>query len=163
MCDLSSAGNIWDPCLRLVADRGWEVSASFNDPHDPNERALWVATKEGVRLCADNPIELLGLLAVFDARWTGQHEPYWWVRERDRAPSQYRRALDARHAEIDERVREFDARRVSGPDEWEADVRWAVEEYGLTRDAAYELAVPFTVLRRHLEDPRFGDLRAKHA
>ena len=44
---------------------------------------FWFATKGEFRLCADNPIELLGLAAIHDYKNPLTDEPYWWVVDGD--------------------------------------------------------------------------------
>lgn len=41
----------------------------------------WVATKGVFRLCANNPIELLGLAAIHDYKNPTIDESYWWAVE----------------------------------------------------------------------------------
>ncbi|WP_148215666.1 hypothetical protein [Acaryochloris marina] len=42
---------------------------------------FWFATNNEVQLTADNPIELLGLAAIYDRKKPVADEPYWWVVE----------------------------------------------------------------------------------
>jgi hypothetical protein len=41
----------------------------------------WIAEKDGFYFCADNPIELLGLIAVRDHLHPPEDAPYWWRTE----------------------------------------------------------------------------------
>jgi hypothetical protein len=77
---LGSHANVFNTCLRILRQRGFalhvegEMTADGCYPDD----ALWVAEKAGFRFMADNPIELLGLTAVFDHVQPSEAQPYWW-------------------------------------------------------------------------------------
>jgi hypothetical protein len=77
---LSSHINVWNTCLRILRQRGFalrvegEARADGCHPTD----ALWIAEKDGFFFCGDNPIELLGLVAVHDRVRPGEDLPYWW-------------------------------------------------------------------------------------
>ncbi len=40
--------------------------------------ALWIAEKDGFRFVAANPIELLGLIGIYDYVKPSKDIPYWW-------------------------------------------------------------------------------------
>lgn len=77
---LSSHANAYNTCLRILRARGFalhvegEMTADGCYPVD----ALWVAEEAGFRFAADNPIELLGLVAVYDHVRPTEARPYWW-------------------------------------------------------------------------------------
>jgi hypothetical protein len=77
---LASHGNVYNTCLRILRARGFELAVSGEPQPDGNypvERQ-WFARKEGFYFCADNPIELLGLVAVYDYVRPADDRPYWW-------------------------------------------------------------------------------------
>jgi hypothetical protein len=77
---LSSHANVHNTCLRILRARGFalhvegEMTADGCYPTD----ALWIAEKSGFRLAADNPIELLGLAAVYEYVRPTEARPYCW-------------------------------------------------------------------------------------
>jgi hypothetical protein len=77
---LSSHINVWNTCLRILRQRGFALRVSGElraDGGYPTD-ALWIAEKDGFYFCADNPIELLGLVAVHDFVRPREDVPYWW-------------------------------------------------------------------------------------
>jgi hypothetical protein len=78
---LGSHANVYNTCLRILRNRGFalrvegEMTADGCYPPD----ALWIAEKEWFHFAADNPIELLGLVAVYDYVRPKEASPYWWV------------------------------------------------------------------------------------
>jgi hypothetical protein len=54
--------------------------------------ALWIAENDGFYFCADNPIELLGLVAVQDHVRPREDVPYWWQMKR---PDLYEELMEA--------------------------------------------------------------------
>lgn len=77
---LSSHINVWNTCLLILRQRGFalrvdgELSPDGCYPTD----AHWLAEKNGFSFRADNPIELLGLVAVHDHVRPREDVPYWW-------------------------------------------------------------------------------------
>lgn len=114
----------------------------------------WVATKGDIALSAENPIELLGLSAIHDEIKPERHEPYWWKigPEGGREAVEDRllkEAIAAQEARIDELRR----LREDTPDTWLTSLRLVLENSGSADDAAAQLGVPTTELRRLLKDP----------
>jgi hypothetical protein len=75
--------NVVNTCLRILRDRGFELEVIGEITDDlcyPTE-ATWVATKDGFIFRAYNPIELLGLVAVYDYVKPTEDKPYWWYVE----------------------------------------------------------------------------------
>ncbi len=80
---LSSHLNVWNTCLRILRERGWNLGIEGETEADLSE-CLWSAHKSGYELWGDNPIELLGLAAVYEHHApTGPQDPYWWRVEGD--------------------------------------------------------------------------------
>ncbi len=156
MPDLASHPNVYNTCLQVLAERGFRATIS---PGDEEAQDSWVASREGVELWADNPIELLGLVAVWEARWPGAYEPWWWSRG-NTGPSLWEQARDEAEAEQAERIARFEAPRRADPDAWAARIRATIAEYGDLLNAASILEIPRSALRRFLDDPRLADLRS---
>ena len=80
---LSSNFNVYNTCLRILRVRGFELhvegelSADGCYPAD----AVWIAEKAGFRFMAHNPIELLGLAAIYDHVQPAENRSYWWLVE----------------------------------------------------------------------------------
>ena len=82
---LGSNANVHNSCLRILRNRGFDlkvqgqIDAELCYPTD----ALWIAEKDGFRFMADNPIELLGLVGIYDYVKPKEDVPYWWRVEGD--------------------------------------------------------------------------------
>lgn len=77
---LASHLNVFNSCLRILRAKGYELSVSGERTPDgglPYE-AHWIAERDGFYFCGDNPIELLGLVAIYDHVQPAADEPYWW-------------------------------------------------------------------------------------
>jgi hypothetical protein len=55
-----------------------EVSGEPEPDGSYPTHCFWIARKAGFYFCADNPIELLGLVAVYDYVHPEEDRPYWW-------------------------------------------------------------------------------------
>lgn len=100
---LSAHINVFNTCLRILAEKGYAVRvevdtewhthrtaeeafavrAMFAAPGELEEdpglgRRFWMAEKDGFYFCAGNPIELLGLVAVRDHLKPAEDVSYWW-------------------------------------------------------------------------------------
>ena len=78
---LASNGNVRNTCLRILRQRGYALRVEGELDADgcyPAE-AFWIAEKNGFHFCGDNPIELLGLVAIYDHVQPKEDESYWWV------------------------------------------------------------------------------------
>ena len=82
---LASNANVHNTCLRILHQRGYvlrvegELDAGGYYPTD----AFWIAEKDGFHFCGNNPIELLGLIAIHDHVQPKEETSYWWVVEGD--------------------------------------------------------------------------------
>ncbi|MFJ3221011.1 hypothetical protein ACIPLC_34445 [Kitasatospora sp. NPDC086801] len=136
----------------------------LSDEEDEEAPDAWLAEKDGFTFWADNPIELLGLAAVYEDARPEADRPYWWsaktVRER---PSLREQLVDEALAAQDARVAELAAQREQDPVAWEAEIRaafcWAEDEI----HAAVHLKLPRVEMRQILQDPRLADLRDQDA
>jgi len=68
---LSSYPNVFNTCLVLVRKKGFALT--YDKAAD-----TWNATKGEFSFLADNPIELLGLIAVFETLKPEKAVEYWW-------------------------------------------------------------------------------------
>jgi len=77
---LASYPNVYNTCLRILRSRGFELEVSGEPQPDGTYPAAcrWIARREGFYFCGDNPIELLGLVAVYDHVKPAEDTPYWW-------------------------------------------------------------------------------------
>jgi hypothetical protein len=77
---LSSSGNVHNTCLGILRQRNFALSVDGGLDADecyPTD-CLWIAEKDGYRFAADNPIELLGLVAIYDYdQPQGEAKGYW--------------------------------------------------------------------------------------
>ena len=77
---LASHANVYGTCLRILRSRGFDLEVRGDPEPDgsyPVEKH-WIARKGGFYFCGDNPVELLGLVAVFDHVQPATDRPYWW-------------------------------------------------------------------------------------
>lgn len=71
MPSLSSYPNVWNTALVILQKKGFAVC------HDAANQK-WTAEKEGWDFVADDPLELLGLVGVFEHHNPTNQEEYWW-------------------------------------------------------------------------------------
>ncbi|PRQ08478.1 hypothetical protein [Enhygromyxa salina] len=77
MASLSTAGNVHSTCLRVLAARGYTLRIDV-DYYESDGELMYMAEKDGFTFAAENPIELLGLTAVYEHVQPEQDRPYWW-------------------------------------------------------------------------------------
>jgi len=78
---LSSHANVYNTCLLILRGRGYELSVEGELDADQiiePSSLHWIAEKDDFRFLADNPIELLGLSAIYEHKKPTSHESYWW-------------------------------------------------------------------------------------
>ncbi len=167
MASLGSNANVWNTCLQLLRRRGYHLEMTLSDDDGDDEdgpdawtAALWSAEKDGFSFAGDNPIELLGLVALYEEVRPEEDKPYWWrAKNSPDSPDLWDQLFDEALAARDARVAELAARREHDPGAWEAEIRAAFEIGGDELNAAGVLRVQCEVLRQLLEDPRVADLR----
>jgi len=171
MASLGSHANVWETCLQRMDRRGYSLETKYPDDEDDEGLSLWFAEKDGFTFVADDPIQLLGLVTVYEDVQPKEDQPYWWREKTDwNKPTLGEQLLDQAIAVEEARVAEFAALRQSDPRAWEAEVRAAVEEVWVGAlkerfwvhafyDVASILRIPRKELRQILEDPLLADLR----
>ncbi len=77
---LFSYPNVWNSCLLLARSKGFSLRLIGQpDEHGSISRCSWRATKDDrTELTAANPIELAGLIALYEHHRPGQDQAYWW-------------------------------------------------------------------------------------
>ena len=71
MPDLSAYLNVYNTALVVLQRKGFSVRFDAK-----NER--WFASKNGRELLADDPMQLLGLAAIYEYHAPKRKEEYWW-------------------------------------------------------------------------------------
>ena len=75
---LFSYPNVWNTCLLILRERGYRLFLLGPDEPVSLSRCTWNAEKVGIKLRADNPIELLGLAMIHEHQQPAADIPYWW-------------------------------------------------------------------------------------
>lgn len=144
MASLGSAGNVHSTCLRILRAKGYTLSRDFGRYEDDDGPYGYLAEKNGFTFAAGDPIELLGLTAVYEYVEPTEDVPYWWVVEGpDIADELSERALEQALAELRER----------DPARWCAEVLGAIAKADANATAAERLGVSEAELQRIMEDP----------
>lgn len=80
---LASNANVHNTCLRILRSRGFSLEVSGEPEPDGSYPVScnWIARKGDFYFCGDNPIELLGLVAIYDHVQPQEDRSYWWVVE----------------------------------------------------------------------------------
>jgi GrpB-like predicted nucleotidyltransferase (UPF0157 family) len=146
MASLGSHANVWNTCLALLHQKGYRVQVSL-DPEDGPSHG-WFAEKADFSFAADNPIELLGLVAIFEEVKPADDRPYWWHVSgegptRDQLFGDALDQRDAREAELERLHRE-------APEVWAQSIQRAMDNSGGVADAASQLGISAAALRAHL-------------
>ena len=76
---LFSYPNVWNTCLLIMRQRGYRLFL-LGDPDEGGSISLctWNAEKDGMKFRAENPIELLGLIAIREHQCPAAETSYWW-------------------------------------------------------------------------------------
>ena len=79
MSKLASHPNLFNCCLNLLRRKGYTLKLYSDDGSVDFAHLTWEAVKEGDSYTADNPIELLGLIAIEDNLPERDSDPrvYW--------------------------------------------------------------------------------------
>jgi len=71
MPSLSSYINVYGTAVTVIRGKGFQI---WTDETEEN----WFAERSGWDFQADNPIELLGLIGIFETLNPTTHSEYWW-------------------------------------------------------------------------------------
>ena len=74
---LSSYSNVVNTCLLILREKGWRF---WIVDKGKQSEAFW-AEKDGWDLLGCSPIELLGLVAIFERKKPKRYKEYWWREE----------------------------------------------------------------------------------
>jgi len=81
MATLSSHANMYNTCLRILRHEGYRL---WVQPRPDKNGAvmprslIWWAEKAGYEFSANNPIELLGLVSIYEHKRPTDYHRYWW-------------------------------------------------------------------------------------
>ncbi len=70
--------NVWNTSIALVEKRGWKISTRDLGSDENNIKYEWIAKKGEFEVIGNSPIEMLGLISIYESQYEGSHEPYWW-------------------------------------------------------------------------------------
>lgn len=74
MASLSSALNVYNTCLLILRRRGYELWTK-----EINKEIIWFAKKNEYDFAAYSPIELLGLVSIYEyQKPETSSKGYWW-------------------------------------------------------------------------------------
>ena len=71
MPDLSAYLNVYNTALVVLERKGWALRYD-------REHEWWFAQKDGWEFLADDPMQLLGLVGIFEHHAPKQKAEYWW-------------------------------------------------------------------------------------
>jgi len=74
--NLHAHANVWETCLQLLERRGFALRVELGEGDD--EPDVYWAERDGFSFSAWNPIELLGLTAIYEDVKPQSGAPYWW-------------------------------------------------------------------------------------
>ena len=69
--------NLWNACLLILRSRGYRLYL-HGDPDETGSisTCTWNAEKDGIKICGQNPTELLGMMALADFHEQPFSPPY---------------------------------------------------------------------------------------
>jgi hypothetical protein len=71
MSDLSAYPNVYNTALVLIQKKGFAVTYDRDPEH-------WYAQKKEWKFLADDPIQLLGLVSIYEYSAPTEKSEYWW-------------------------------------------------------------------------------------
>jgi hypothetical protein len=95
---LFSHRNVFNSCILLAISKGFSVLLTGGpDPNDEPSLCGWRAKKGDVELDGDNPIELAGLIALYEHHRPTKAKDYWWRIEGPDVLDEVRKKWEAKH------------------------------------------------------------------
>ena len=88
MANIRWAANTFNPCPELMHEMGYRIECSYLRDENGEHTQHWGAEKEGAELSADDPVALLGLVTLWEARgasWqeiSDDHYKHYWNKAR---------------------------------------------------------------------------------
>lgn len=147
MASLGSAANVYATCLRILRGKGYALARDVGDYEADDGPHGYRAQKDGFTFAGDNPIELLGLVAVYEHVQPSRDEPYWWVVDGPNiADELMERALERSLAELRER----------DPARWRHEITQALAKADAKASAAARLGISEGELQRILQELQLG-------
>ena len=82
MAYLNNHVNVFRSCLALLNRKGWKIEI-IPGPYEEEDSLLdsYSAERDGTRIVADTPLELLGLATIHEYHHPHDDESYWWIIE----------------------------------------------------------------------------------
>lgn len=144
MASLATAGNVHSTCLRILRARGYALAREIGRYEEDDGPHGYRAEKDGFSFSADNPIELLGLVAIYEHVAPAADEPYWWHVEGPNIEDELlERGFEASLAEL----------RGRDPSRWVRVIREALAAADEDASAAEILGISEANLAALLGDP----------
>ena len=69
---LGAFSNVWNTALHILRQKGYQV---WTD----ETQDTWYAERDGWDYTGNDPIQLLGLVAIYESVAPTCFEPYWWL------------------------------------------------------------------------------------
>jgi hypothetical protein len=82
MPDLSAYLNVYNTALVIIERKGWTLRYDAS-------REWWFAQKDDWELLADDPMQLLGLVAIHEHHAPEEKSEYWWRIDEPNLLTQY--------------------------------------------------------------------------
>jgi hypothetical protein len=144
MAALAAHVNVWETCLQLLERKGFVLRVELDEGEGYSQ---WYGERDGFDFVAGNPIELRGLVVVFEDIQPERHQPYWWSASTDESI----RVSD--RLACDAETREAMALKWQERPEWARRVReaWENSEHDV-KDTADALGFCTRVIRPLLVD-----------
>lgn len=89
MPTLFGYSNVYNTCILMLRRKGWRV---WLEGKGTDAEVLW-AERDGWDLVGQNPLELLGLVHIFEHKQPKTFAEYWW---REDGPQLYQRVPQRR-------------------------------------------------------------------
>lgn len=95
---LSQSSNVYRAAVSVLHAKGFQVWCE-------RSAGTYFAERDGWDFCADDPVALLGLVALFEARAPAEYREYWWRMEAESGPVELPEAPAQPYVSVMERGR----------------------------------------------------------